>query len=101
MSGAHSDTAPAKLGLCWFFVLDFLQTAAGKDGAIETNALDVPWRFSVLVATLDEQPVISSARIHGSSFDLDQRKAAAQFLALQHNSDLAASQLFLWRPIFQ
>ena len=41
-SGWHSDTAPAKSGLCWFSVLDFLQTAAGKNGAIETNALDVP-----------------------------------------------------------
>ena len=42
MSGCHSDTAPAKSGLCWFSVLDFLQTAAGKNGAIETNALNVP-----------------------------------------------------------
>ena len=42
MSGSHSDTAPAKSGLYWFFVFDFLQTTAGKDGTIETKALDVP-----------------------------------------------------------
>jgi hypothetical protein len=42
MSGSHSDTASAKSGLYWFFAFDFLQTTAGKDGTIETNALDVP-----------------------------------------------------------
>ena len=41
-SGSHSDTTPAKSGLYWFSVLDFLQTTAGKDGTIETKALDVP-----------------------------------------------------------
>jgi hypothetical protein len=59
-----SATAPSvKSGHCWFSVLDFLQTAAGKNGAIETSALDVPRRISILVAAFDEQPVISSARI--------------------------------------
>jgi hypothetical protein len=33
--------------------------------------------------------------MHGSILELDQRKPAAQLLALQHNSDLAVSQLFL------
>ena len=42
MSGSHSDTAPAKSGLYWFFVFDLLQTTASKDGTIETKALDVP-----------------------------------------------------------
>src|ERR1700704_4858133 len=42
ISGCHSDTAPAKSGHGWFSVHDFLQTAAGKNGAIETSALDVP-----------------------------------------------------------
>src|SRR6266403_4486188 len=42
MSGCHSDTAPAQSRLCWSSVLDFRQTAAGKNGAIEANALDVP-----------------------------------------------------------
>src|SRR3984893_3671773 len=57
--------------------------------------------MGVRVATLDEQPVISSARTYGSSFDLDQCVPAAQFLAQQRNMDLAVSQLFLWRLIFR
>jgi hypothetical protein len=40
--GSHSDTTPAKSGLYWFSVLDFLLTTAGKDGVIQTRALDVP-----------------------------------------------------------
>src|ERR1700730_11837340 len=51
--------------------------------------------MGVRVATLDEQPVISSARTHGSSFDSDQCVPAAQFLAEQRDMDLAVSQLFL------
>lgn len=97
----RSDTVPAKSRLCWFSLLDLLHTAAGKNRAIETSALDVPQRISVLVATFDKQPIISSARIHGSISGFDQREAAAQSFALQYNLDFAASQLLLWRLIFQ
>ena len=79
-------------------VVDFLQATAAKDGVIEATALDIPRRISILVATFDEQPVISSA---GLLFHFDQRESAAQFLAQQRNVNLASSQLLLWRLILK
>jgi hypothetical protein len=101
MTDSHSGAALADSELIGFSLLNFLHAAAGKDAVIETKALDIPRRISVLVAILDQQPVIFSAGVHRSPFDFDQGEPAAQFLTPQYNMDLAVNQLLLRQLIFQ